>query len=84
MMCIKTPAVLKRQQFEESGGNRTEPKRSKRQRLDERDNKEGYSLDEDEGEIEGVRYTPFPSILLPLLPQKVSNRLSDLGEGTRI
>ena len=81
--CIKTPALLKRQQFEESGSDETESKGSKCQHLDERDNKERNSLDKDEGEIEGARYVPPPFIPLLPLPQKVSNRLSDLGEGTR-
>ena len=81
--CMKTPALLKRQRFEESGSDETEPKGSKRQRLDERDNEEGNSLDEDEGEIEGARYVPPPLVLLPPLPRKVSNRPSDLSEGTR-
>lgn len=80
---MKTPALLKRQRFEESGSDETEPKGSKRQRLDERDDEEGNSLDEDEGEIEGARYVPPPFVPLPPLPRKVSNRPSDLGEGTR-
>ena len=81
--CMKTPALLKRQRFEESGSDETEPKRLKRQRLDERDDEEGNSLDEDEGEIEGARYVLFPFVLLLLLPQKVSNCPSDLGEKIR-
>lgn len=81
--CMKTPALLKRQRFEESGSDETEPKGLKRQRLDERDDEEGNSLDEDEGEIEGARYVPPPFVPLPPLPRKVSNRPSDLGEGTR-
>ena len=81
--CMKTPALLKCQRFEESESDETEPKGSKRQCLDERDDEKGNSLDEDEAEIEGARYVPSPFVPLPPLPQKVSNRLSDLGEGTR-
>ena len=77
------PALLKHQRFEESGSDETEPKRSKRQRLDERDNKEENSLDEEEDEIEGARYIPSPFVPLLSLPQKVSNRPSDLGERTK-
>ena len=75
--------MLKRQQFKENGSNETEPKGSKRQRLDERDNEKGNSLDKDEGEIEGTRYVFPPFDPLFPLSQKVSNRLSDLGKGTR-
>ena len=79
-------AVLKHQQFGDSGSDEIELRRSKRQRLDEYDNEErnglddeeGNSLDEDEGEIEGGGYIP-----LPHLPQKVSNRPSDLSKGIR-
>ena len=73
--CIKTPVTLKHQQFEESGSDETEPRESKRQHLDERDNekrnglndKKKNSLKEDEGEIEGGRYILPPFVLLPLL-----------------
>ena len=77
------PALFKRQRFEKSGSDETEPKGSKRQRLDERDNKEGSNLDENESEIEGARYVPPPFVFLPLFSRKVSNRPSNLGEGTR-
>ena len=80
---MTTPELLKRQPFEESGSDKTKPKGSKGQCLDERNNKEGNSLDEDEDEIEGARYVPSPFVPLLPLPQKVSNRPSDLGEGTR-
>ncbi len=60
----------------------TEPRGLKRQRLDVRDNKEGESLDEFESksEKEDIGY-----VLLPFVapPQKVSNRPTDMGEGTR-
>ena len=65
---MNTPAMLKRQQFEKSGSDEMEPKRSKRQRFDERDNEEGNSLDEDKDEIEGARYIPPPFLPLPPLP----------------
>lgn len=39
--CIKTPAVLKRQRFEDSESDATEPRASKRPRVDEHDNEEG-------------------------------------------
>ena len=81
--CMKTPALLKRQRFKEGGSDETEPKGSKRQRLDECDDEEGNSLDEDEDEMEGARYVPPPFVPLPSLPQKVSNCPSDLGKGTR-
>ena len=80
---MKTPALLKQQQFEESRNDKTEAKGSKRQCLDEYDDEEGNSLDEDESEIEVARYVLPPFIPLLPLPQKVSNRPSDLGEGTR-
>ena len=80
---MKTPELLKRQRFKESGSDETEPKESKRQRLYECDNEESNSLDKDEGEIEFARYVSLPFIPLPPLLQKVSNRLSDLGEKTR-
>ena len=80
---MKTLAVLKYQRFDDSETDKTEPKRSKRQRFDKSDNKEGNNLDKDEGEIEGARYISPPFVFLPLFPQKVSNVPSDLGKGTR-
>ena len=88
---MKTLAVLKRQQFGDSGSDETELRRSKRQRLDERDNKEennldneeGNGLDEDECEIESGRYVPPPFVPLPPLSRNMSNRPSDLGEGIK-
>ena len=53
--CMKTPAVLKRQRFEENGSDKTEPKESKRRCLDDYDDEEENSLDENEGEIESTR-----------------------------
>lgn len=76
-------ALLKHQQFKKSGSDEIKPKRSKRQRLDERNDKERNNLDEDKGEIEDTRYILPPFISFSPLPQKVSNRPSDLGKGTR-
>ena len=64
---MKTPVLLKRQRFKESRSDETKPKGPKRQRLDERDNEEGNSLDEDEGEIKGAKYVPPPFVPLPPL-----------------
>ena len=88
---MKTLTILKRQQFEDSGSDKTEPRRSKCQRLDEHNNKKKNGLDdekengldEDEGEIEGGRYIPLLFVSLSLLPQKLLNRPSDLGKGTK-
>ena len=77
---MKTSAILKRQQFGDSGSDKIEPRGSKRQRLDEYDNKKWNGLGGDEGEIESSRYIPPPFVPLLPLAQKVSNRLSDLGE----
>ena len=67
---MKMPAMLKCQGFENSRSHETKPRGSKRQHLDERNNKEGNGLDEDEDEIKGTRYIPSPFIPLPF-PQKV-------------
>ena len=72
---MKTPVLLKRQQFKENGSDKTEPKGLKRQRLDERNNEEENSLDENEGKIKGARYVLPLFVLLPPLPQKLSNRM---------
>ena len=81
--CMKTQALLKRQRFKKTESDETEPKGSKRQHLDERNDKEGNSLDKDEGEIKGARYVLSPFVPLSPLPQKVSNRPSDLDKGKR-
>ena len=75
---------LKRQRFKDSGSDKTEPKSSKRQRLDTHDNEERKILDKFEGEGEGknTRYVPFPFVANPL-PQKESNHSTDLCKGTR-
>ena len=84
---MKTPTILKRQWFGDIGNDKTEMRRSKRQRLDEHnnekgndlDNKEKNSLDNDKGEIEDSRYISLLFIFHPPFFQKVSNRPSDLG-----
>ncbi len=79
---MKTVVVLKRQRFEDSGSDVTEPRGSKRQRLDARDDEEGEDLDEfeSEGEREDIGYVPLPFVAPP---QKESNRPTDMGEGTK-
>lgn len=74
--------ILKRQQFENSRSNEMESRGSNRQRLNECDNEERNGLNKDKGEIKYVRYVLPPFILL-LLPQKVSNRSSNLHEGIK-
>ncbi len=58
---MKTVAVLKRQWFKDSGSDVTEPRGSKRQRLDVCDDEEGEGLDEfeSEGEREHIGYIPL-------------------------
>lgn len=73
--------MLKRQRFDDSNINKTAPK--KYQQFDEHDNQEKQGLDKNESEVEGNRYIPFPPLSLALLPQKKSNRPSDLGKGTK-
>ena len=66
--CIKTSAVLKRQQLKDSESDKTESSVSKCQWLDMHDNEEWQSLDEYESEDKGKRYIflPFIALLLPL------------------
>lgn len=80
IVCLKKPAVLKRQRFDDSESKETAPK--KRQQFDVRNNKEGQSLDENESKVKGNRYIPLPSPTLPSVSQKKSNRPSDLGKRT--
>ncbi len=80
--CIKMAALLKRQQFEDSKSEETEPRVSKRQRMSVHDDEEGLSLDEYEGEGEDVGYVPLPFVAPPS-PRKESNRPIDMGEGIR-
>ncbi len=74
--------MFKRQQFEDSKSEETEPRISKRQRVNVYDDKEGLSLDEYEGEGEDIGYIPLLFVALPP-PRKKSNRPIDMGEGTR-
>ena len=78
----KMPAVLKRQQFKDGGSDEMDPRGSKCQRLDLRDNEEEEGLDkfESEGKEKNIGYVPLSFIALP---QKESNRLTDMGKGTR-
>ena len=63
---MKLPAMLKRQRFEDSGSDKTEPRGSKCQGLDQYDDEKGNSLDDEEEnglnkdgcEIENGRYVP--------------------------
>ena len=52
--------MLKRRQFGDGGSDEKEPRKSKRQRLDECDDEEKNGLDEDKYEIEGGRYISLP------------------------
>ncbi len=79
---IKMAAMLKRQQFEDSKSEETEPRVSKCQHVGIHDDEEEQSLDKYEGEKEDVRYVPLPFIAPPP-PQKESNRPTDMGERTR-
>lgn len=74
--------MLKRQQFEDGGSDKIEPRDSKYQRWDVRNDEEGESLDEFEGEGEedDIGYVSLPFVTLPW---KKSNRLTDMGEGTK-
>ncbi len=47
------------------------------------DDEEGLSLNEYEDEGENVGYVPLLFVASPPLPQKESNRLTDMGEETR-
>lgn len=56
---------------------------NKRQQFDKRDNKEEQGLDKNKKVIVDDRYLPLSPLALLPLPQKNSNRLSDLGKGTK-
>ncbi len=79
---MKTPAMLKRQRFKDSGSDKTEPRDSKRQWLNAHNDKEGEGLDEFEGEGEGknIGYILF---LFVAPPQNGSNRSTDIGKGIK-
>ena len=79
---MKMSAVLKRQQCKNSGSKKTEPRGSKCQRLYTRGDEEWKGLDkfESEGEAKIIGYVSFS---LVALFRKESNRLTDMGEGTK-
>lgn len=64
---IKTPAMLKHQQFEDSESDETESRVSKYQQLDEYDNKERQGFNKYENKDKGQKYVLFPFVasLLP-------------------
>ena len=78
----KTQVMLKRQQFKDSKSDEIEPRGSKRQRLDLRNNEEEEGLDKFEGvnERKNIGYVP---LLFVAPSQKESNRLTNMSEGTR-
>ncbi len=78
----KTPVMLKRQQFDNNESDKTEPRGSKRQKLDLRDDEKGEGLDEFEGKCKGedIGYVPLPFVAPP---RKESNRLTDMSERPR-
>lgn len=74
--------MLKRQQFEDTESNKTEPNRTKRQHLNGHDNEKQNDFDKDESKIKSTRYIPILFMSL-FFSQKMSNRLSNLGKKTR-
>ena len=66
----------------DSGSEKTKPRGSKRQQLYAYGNekREGLYKFEDEGEGEVMGYVLFSFIILP---QKESNRLTDMGKGMK-
>lgn len=66
--CIKMPAILKHQQFEDSESVKTESSISKCQQLDMHDVEKKQDLDKYEGESKGKRYILFPFITSPPPP----------------
>ena len=68
--------MLKRQEFEDSENDATEPKTSKCPRVDRHNSEEGQSSEKYQDK--GGRYVP----LCPY-PQKESNRPTDLSKGTK-
>lgn len=67
MRSIKTPAILKCQQFKDNKSDKTEFKISKRQYIDVYDNKEGQRLDEYENKSEDKSNKYISFFLLFLL-----------------
>ena len=78
----KTPAMLKCQQFKNSRSDKIEPRSSKCQQLDLRDNEEEESLDKFECESE-EKSIEYVLLLFVASPQKESNYPTDMGEGTK-
>ncbi len=78
----KTPVVFKRQRFEDSESDKTESRGLKHERLDLHDDEKGEGLDEfeSEGKEKDIGYVPLPFVAPP---RKKSNRLTDIGKGTR-
>ena len=74
--------VLKRQQFEDSGSDEIEPRGSKCQRLDLRDNEKKDDLDkfESDGEREGIGYV---LLLFVASLQKEDNSPIDMSKRTK-
>lgn len=57
------PAILKRQQFKDSGNDKTGLKELKRQNFDKHNNKEENSFDKNKSKIKNARYI-FPLFIL--------------------
>ena len=78
---MKTPAMLKRQQFEDSGSEETEPRGSKYHRLYAHGDKKEEGLDKFEGKDEGkaIGYVPLSFVASP---QKESNRPTGISKET--
>ena len=76
-MCIKTPALHKRQRFDDNKKEETALKKC--QWFDKCDNEEGQSLDKNESEVKDNRYILLPLLALPPSYQKEPNCLSDVS-----
>ena len=79
---MKTPVVVKCQQFENSGSEEIEPRGSKCRQLYAHGNEKEKSLDkfESEGKEEVIGYVPLSFVIFS---QKESNRSTDMGKRTR-
>lgn len=77
--------MLKCQQFESSKSEEKEPKVSKCHCLGMHDNKKRQNLDkyESKEEEKNIRCVFFLFVTPSSLPQKDSNRLTDMDEGTK-
>ena len=82
-MCIKTLAIFKHQQFDDSKSEKMAPIGYKDYWLDKRDDEERQKLDKNEDDGDRNRYVPLSLMALLLSPQKKSNRLSNLGKKTK-